>query len=406
MLTSVNYKTGILLDSIGAPGFNQGEALYSGTAPVITNTQSANTTIASGVKWAPDPIPLSGSDRRGTFTLLGAGDYTNGIGVPDVNFNLPLSRYPNTYASGQSNHAYEFYFYGQIFEHKFKFISGATEYRLYVNDRPVTYNTQDIPGPPSAGSSNVLKVDLGSVDVWKIRFEMTTMPWGGVYTAPTDVVWPTNLVGPRIAGFGDSITDGSSQNQGAGQGTWLKRFGRLTGAPDTWDQSRGSTGYITPGSFATLPDRALRDIVRYRPDVVIMWAGYNDQTVDPVGLESIRRAAVQTIDTIQSGVPNVDIIMGGVWEPTGSPTQSPLLTNEVLKQVAFQKDLAFVEPITGKVYDRFENIVFDNGAPWITSANASVFIGGDAVHPNNAGHQYLANKWFTAYASLYLRDRT
>lgn len=405
MLTSVNYKTGIVLDAIGAPPFNQGEALYSGTAPVITNTQSANTTIASGVKWTPDPVPLSGSDRRAIFTYLGAGDYTNGVGVPDVNFILPLSRYPNTYASGQSNHAYEFMFYGQIFEHKFKYISTATQYRLYINDRPVTTNTQAIPGPPSAGSSNVLKVDLGSVDVWKIRFEMTTMPFGGVFTAPTDVVWPTNMVGPRIMGFGDSITDGSAQNTGAGQGTWLKRFGRLVGAADTWDQSRGSTGYITPGTFAPLPARATRDVVRYQPDVVIMWAGYNDQTVDPTTLEQIRAAALQTIDIIQAGVPNVDIIMGGIWQPTGTPTGSPIATNQVLKEVAFQRDLAFVEPLTGLVYDRFEQVTFDNGGPWITTNNASVFVGADLVHPNNAGHQYLANKWFAAYASLYRRDR-
>lgn len=406
MLTSINYKTGIILDSIGAPPFNQGEDLYTGTAPLITNTQSANTTIVGGIKWAPDPVPLSGSDVRGTFTYLGAGDYINGTGTPDSNFILPLSRYPNTYASGQSNHSYEFMFYGQVFEHKYKYISGATEYRLYINDQKVTSLTQDVPGPPTAGSSNVLNVDLGSVNVWKIRFEMTTMPFGGVYTAPNNVVWPTNLVGPRIMGFGDSITDGSAQNQGSGQGTWLKRFGRLVGAPDTWDQSRGSTGYITPGTFATLPVRAPRDVVPYQPDVVIMWAGYNDQTVDPVALEQIRLAAIQTIDIIRAGVPNVDIIMGGVWQPTGSPTSSPLLTNAVLKNVAFQKDIAFVEPLTGLVYDRFENVVYNNGAPWITTANAGEFIGADAVHPNNTGHQYLASKWFAAYASLYQRDRT
>jgi lysophospholipase L1-like esterase len=235
---------------------------------------------------------------------------------------------------------------------------------------------------------------------------MTTMPFGGVYTAPGDVVWPTNLIGPRIMAFGDSITDGSAQNQGAGQGTWLKRFGRLVGAPDTWDQGRGGTGYITPGTFATLPDRAFRDVVTYQPDVVIMWAGYNDQTIDPVLLEQVRVAALRTIDIIQASVPNVTIIMGGVWQPTGSPTQSPILTNDVLKQVAFQRDLAFVEPLTGNVYDRFENLVYSNGGPWITTANSSVFVGADAVHPNNAGHQYLANKWFAAYASLYQRDRT
>lgn len=399
-MTSINYRTGNILLPIEQPPTTLADALYTGTAPVITNTQSANTTIASGVKWAPDPIPLAGSDRRGTFTYLGAGSYINGVGVPDVNFNLPLSRYPNTYASGQSNHSYEFWFYGQIFEHKYKYISGATEYRLYINDQKVTDLTQDMPGPPSAGSSNVLKVDLGSVNVWKIRFEMTTMPFGGVYTAPADVVWPTLIPPGRIMGFGDSITDGSAQNQGAGQGTWLKRFGRLIGIGDTWDQSRGSTGYISPGTFVPLPDRAQRDVVFYNPDVVIMWAGYNDQTVDPGLLGQIRTAANATIDTIRAGLPNVEIIMGGVWEPTGAPTQSPIVTNDVLRSVAFAKDIPFVDMQSGKVYDRYEQVVFDNGGPWITATNATVFIGADNVHPTNAGHQYVAYKWFQAYAAL------
>lgn len=400
MSTAINYRTGNVLLPIEQPPTILADALYAGTAPVITNTQSANTTIPSGVAWRPFPIPLAGSDRRGTFTYLGAGDYTNGVGVPDVNFNLPLSRYPNTYASGQSNHAYEFYFYGQVFEHKYKYISGATEYRLYINDQPVTHNTQDVPGPPAAGSSNVLKVDLGSVNVWKIRFEMATMPWGGVFTAPGDTVWPTLPPPGRIMGFGDSITDGSAQNQGAGQGTWLKRFGRLVGIADTWDQSRGSTGYTAVGTFTNLPNRAQRDVVTYNPDVVIMWAGYNDQSIDPEQLELIKVNANATIDIIRAGVPNVEIIMGGVWDPTGSPSQSPILTNDVLRNVAFAKDIPFVDMINGKVYDRFERVVLDYGAPWITTANSATFVGGDGVHPNNAGHQYLAYKWLQAYASL------
>lgn len=400
MLTSINYKTGIILNPVNAPLPSISEALYSGTAPVITNTQSANSTIPSAIKWSPDPVTLAGNDRRATFTYLGAADFTNGVGVPDTNFVLPLSRYPNTYASGQGNFAYEFYFQGQTFELKYKYISTATQYRLYINDRKVTDLTQAVPGPPTAGSSNVLKVDLGSIDVWKIRFEVATMPFGGIFTGPNDTLWPTLRPAIRIAGFGDSITDGSAQNTGAGQGTWLKRFGRLFGTADTWDQSRGGTGYITPGAFATLPDRAYRDIVPYAPDMVILWAGYNDQTSNQDTLLQIREAFMTTVETIKANLPNTDIVVGGVWAPTATPGLASTSTNAVLKQAAFDKDLPFVEMITGKVYDSFERVVFDNGEPWINAVNVTQYIGGDAVHPNNLGHQYLAYKWFQAVASL------
>lgn len=400
MTTSINYQYGNILFPVNAPPLSISDQLYSGTAPVITNTQSASTTLAGGIKWAPDDVTLSGSDKRGTFTYLGAGDFIKGTVTPDPNFVLPLSRYPNTYSSGQSNFAYEFMFSGQTFELKYKYISTATRYRLYINDRKVTDLAQQVPGPPSAGSSNVLKVDLGSVDIWKIRFEVTTMPFGGVFTFPTDTVWPTLGPAVRIAGLGDSITDGSSQNTGAGQGTWLKRFGRLIGCADTWDQSRGSTGYITPGSFATIPDRVLRDIVPYRPDFVILWAGYNDQSSNSATLESIRVAFNRTVDLIQSNLPTTKIIVGGVWNPTGTVGLSTSSTNDVLKAAAFAKDLPFVDMIAGKVYDTFERVVWDNGEAWITTSNASTFVGGDNVHPNDVGHQYLAHKWAAAFSSL------
>lgn len=400
MLTSINYKTGIILNPVNAPLPSISEALYSGTAPVITNTQSASSTISGAVKWSPNPVALVSNDRRATFTYLGAGDFVNGTSAPDPSYVLPLSRYPNTYASGQGNFAYEFYFQGQIFELKYKYISTATQYRMYINDRKVTDLTQAVPGPPTAGSSNVLKVDLGSIDVWKIRFEVATMPFGGVFSGPNDTVWPTLPPSVRIAGLGDSITDGSAQNTGAGQGTWLKRFGRLIGTADTWDQSRGGTGYITPGAFATIPDRCFRDIVPYAPDVVILWAGYNDQTSDPTTLLQVRDAFMRTVETIKSSLANTDIVVGGVWNPSSTSGLSTTSTNAILKQAAFDKDLPFVEMITGKVYDSFERVVFDNGEPWINPINIATYIGGDGVHPNNAGHQYLAYKWMQAFSAL------
>lgn len=399
--TSINYSYGNILQPVDAPPLSISEALYSGTAPVITNTQSANTTLAGGVKWAPDPVTLSGSDKRGTFTYLGAGDFINGTTVPDPNFVLPLSRYPNTYASGQGNFAYEFMFYGQTFELKYKYISTATQYRLSINDRKVTDLTQAVPGPPSVGSSNVLKVDLGSVDMWKIRFEVATMPFGGVFTFPGDTVFPTLTPYRRVMGFGDSITDGSAQNAGAGQGTWLKRFGRLIGTADTWDQSRGGTGYITPGTFATLPDRAFRDVCTYSPDAIIMWAGYNDQSSVQTTLDQITRAFNQTVDILRSNLPsNVLLVVGGVWQPTGVVGATSSGTNDTLRAAAFARDLPFVDMISGKTYDSFERVTWDNGAPWITTANASTFVGADNVHPNDAGHKYLAYKWAQAFSSL------
>src|SRR5437660_10858665 len=153
-MTTINYKDGnVLLQSLPSP---QGDALYTGTAPIIANTQQATSTIVSAQKWVPNPVTLAGGDKYFSFTYLGGGDFINGTTAPDPSYVLPLSRFPNTYASGQSGWGVEFLYSGQIFEVKFKYISTATQYRLYINDRKVTDLTQAIPGPPTAGSSNVL----------------------------------------------------------------------------------------------------------------------------------------------------------------------------------------------------------------------------------------------------------
>jgi lysophospholipase L1-like esterase len=136
-----------------------------------------------------------------------------------------------------------------------------------------------------------------------------------------------------------------------------------------------------------------------------MWAGYNDQTTNPDSLAAIAAGAAQCIKAMRAGIPNVDVIMGGVWSPTGAPTLSPTMTNDTLRSVAFANDIPFVDMISGKTYDQYERVVYDNGEPWITPQNTSAFVGADLVHPNNDGHQYLAHKWFNSYTALYQKDR-
>jgi len=392
-VTTINYKDGsILLPSYSDPSK---DALYAGTAPVITNTQSATSTIASAQKWTPAPVVLAGADKYFPFTYLGAGDFVNGTGTPDSSYVLPLSRYPNTYASGQSGFGVEFMYSGQIFEVKYKYIGTSTFYRMYVNDRKVTDLMQSPPGPPSAGTSNVLKVDLGSVDVWKIRFEFSTMPFGGIFTGPNDSMYPT-LKSSRVAVLGDSLTDGSAQNTGASMGTWFKRFGRLMGLNDTWGEARGGTGYVTPGSFATFPARVNRDIVTYNPDMVIVWGGYNDVGSD---VSSISAAQLVTLKAITSQLPLADVIVIGVWSPAASPGASRIAVNDVLRANALALDLPFIDPLDGNVYDRYSRVVHTAG-PWITTNNVSLFVGGDAIHPTDAGHKAIATVIADSIAAL------
>ncbi|WP_151898268.1 hypothetical protein [Streptomyces sp. C8S0] len=214
-------------------------------------TQQSTSTIASAQALLPPDT--------GPFLYLGAGSFQFGAAFPDTTLYLPTSRYPNTYASGQSNWSLEFMTDAAEFEILFKYISSATKYRLSIDGRKVTDLAQ-LTGASSAGSRHVLKVAFASSTPRRVRFDFTTMPFGGLYLEPGATAWRPASRGGRLGVLGDSISDGSSESTGAGIGTWTYRAGRLLGCTDVWDQARGGTGYITAGSYTTFANRVAGDI--------------------------------------------------------------------------------------------------------------------------------------------------
>lgn len=364
--------------------------LYTGTAPTISTAQT--TTPTSGyIKHSPNPVALSGSDVRGAFSWAGAGNFAIGTVSPDTNYVLPLSRYPNTYASGQGNWSVQFSTNAAIIQVRFKYISSATMYRLHINGRRVTSLMQSS-GGITAGSGHMLTIDFGSSAHRDIRLDFTTFPFGGVYIPPGASLWSSPPVGGRFMVLGDSITDGSAQNTGAGQGTWLMRAGRMLGIRDIWEQGRGGTGYITPGSHATFGDRLAADIVAWNPSKLIVWGGYNDNSGDQL---VIRAAVDSVLNTIKTELPMCRTLILGCWAPTGSPGASIVNTDETIRAAADAAAFPFASPITGNVYGSTGDLI-DSQGPWINAQNSAAFVGGDGVHPNNDGHEYIARRVIAA----------
>jgi hypothetical protein len=175
--------TGIIADSTTAgianawrqrhlPDPVTADALYVGTAPGISTAQT--TTPTSGyIKYAPAGVTLSGTDVTGPFSYMGAGNFTIGVGSPDTNYVLPLSKYPNTYASGQAVWSVEFGTDAAIFQVRMKYISTATMYRLTIDGRKVTDLMQSS-GGTTAGSGHLITIDLGSAASRRIRLDFTT----------------------------------------------------------------------------------------------------------------------------------------------------------------------------------------------------------------------------------------
>ncbi|MGW0821843.1 SGNH/GDSL hydrolase family protein [Streptomyces sp. NPDC002845] len=332
----------------------------------------------------------------GPFLYLGAGSFQFGAVFPDTELYLPTSRYPNTYSSGQSNWSVEFGTDAAEFEILFKYISSATKYRLTIDGRKLTDLAQ-LTGASSAGSRHVLKFTFASAVPRRIRFDFTTMPFGGVFLEPGATAWKVTSRGGRLGILGDSISDGSSENTGAGIGTWVYRAARMLGCTDAWNQSRGGTGYITPGSYTTFENRVAGDITPYSFDRLIVWGGYNDSGGSQ---PTIQTAAEDLFATLKAEViPGGEVYVMGCWSPTGSPTATLTNTDATLQAAALTAGLPFISTITGEVRDGAGTVLDTQGA-WITDANESVYIGADNVHPNDVGHAYLARRFVEAFKVL------
>lgn len=216
------------------------------------------------------------------------------------------------------------------------------------------------------------------------------------------------LRGRRAAVLGDSISDGSSSNTGAGLGTWVDRYARLMGYQDMWRQGRGATGYITAGSFATFQTRVPLDIAPWDFDELIVWGGFNDSLGDQA---EIAAAAALLYDTIQVALPACELIVVGCWSPSGSPGASLVNTNATLRTVAASHELPFIDTQSGEIINRSGEVVASQGS-WITgtgnvgaptgTGNADLYISADATHPNDAGHLYLSRRMYAARTALML----
>lgn len=375
------------------PDQSTADAVYSGTAPTISTAQT--TTPTSGyIRWSPDPVVLAGSDVRAPFTWAGAGGFQIGTGV-DVNYVLPTSKFPGTYASGQSVWAVEFGTDATALQVRFKYLSSASMYRLSIDGRKFTDLPQSVAGT-TAGSGHMLTIDFGSVAPRRIRLDFYSVPFGGVYLPPAATMWRVPLRGGRLAVLGDSISDGSNFNTGGGHGTWLDRAARLLGCTDVWEQGRGGTGYITVGSYATLGTRAPADVIAWTPTRLIIWAGVNDAAGDQAAIGS---AAASLYAAIRSGLPSCSTYILGCWASSGSPSSGVVNTDATLKTAAAAAGLPFISPLSGSVYDA-TGVLVETQGPWVSAGQVAAYIGGDNIHPTDAGHVYLARRVVAAVSAL------
>jgi lysophospholipase L1-like esterase len=178
----------------------------------------------------------------------------------------------------------------------------------------------------------------------------------------------------HVAVIGDSYTTGTNEG-GLGSKGWTARAWLTLNhqgmyiAPDV--ASEGRAGYGVRGDhgsvFANLTVRAVR------PDdaLVVFFGSRNDQGVDPGLLAEMAREA---FDLARRTAASATILVIGPPWPTAEVPQSVLQVRDIVSAAASAAGATFVDPIAERWFV---------GRPDL--------IGADGVHPNDAGHAYIAN---------------
>jgi lysophospholipase L1-like esterase len=179
----------------------------------------------------------------------------------------------------------------------------------------------------------------------------------------------------HVAVIGDSYTTGTDEG-GLGPKSWpalawhtlSQRGGRI--APDV--SAEGRAGYGVPGDHGSIFEDLTGRVVKPDDALVVFFGSRNDQGVDP---QLLAGKARDTFDLARLLSPSARLLVIGPPWPTADVPESILQIRDVLNGAARAAGATFVDPI---------------GDRWFV--DRPDLIGPDGVHPNDAGHEYLADK--------------
>lgn len=177
-----------------------------------------------------------------------------------------------------------------------------------------------------------------------------------------------------IAVVGDSYTAGTAAG-GRGPQSWPQTMGHLLAAHgmqiDADVQAEGGAGYAHIGergaTFQSLTARAVHD----DDELVVFFGSVNDVPMDPLYPVTVAR----TFRLARTLAPDARfLVIGPVW-PSADPPPELFEVRDNLRSEATMAGARFVDPVA---------------AHWL--AGHPELIGPDRIHPNDAGHVYLAKK--------------
>ncbi|MEB4208614.1 Rv0518 family GDSL lipase [Mycobacterium sp. 94-17] len=179
----------------------------------------------------------------------------------------------------------------------------------------------------------------------------------------------------HVAVVGDSYTTGTGEG-GVGPRSWTSRaFGVLRSRGSRISSNvaaEGRAGYAAPGDHGSIFEDLTARAVQPDDALVVFFGSRNDQGIDPATLTVKTNAA---LDLARRTAPAARLLVIGPPWPTADVPPSMFLIRDVLGGAARAVGATFIDPIAEHWFV---------GRPDL--------IGADGVHPNDAGHQYMADK--------------
>jgi hypothetical protein len=179
----------------------------------------------------------------------------------------------------------------------------------------------------------------------------------------------------HVAVVGDSYTTGTDEG-GLGPSAWTALAWHTLAARGVRIAAdvaaEGRAGYGARGDHGSIFQDLTGRAVKPADGLVVFFGSRNDEGVDP-GL--LAGKARDTFDLARALAPSAKFLVIGPPWPTADVPWQVLRVRDVLNSAARAAGATFVDPI---------------GDRWFV--DLPDLIGPDGVHPNDAGHQYLADK--------------
>ncbi len=179
----------------------------------------------------------------------------------------------------------------------------------------------------------------------------------------------------HVAVIGDSYTTGTDEG-GLGPRAWTALAWHTLaqrGVPITAEvAAEGRAGYVVPGDHNSIFEDLTARAVKPDDALVVFFGSRNDEGVDPGLLAGKAREA---FGLARRFAPSARFLVIGPPWPTADVPGPVLQIRDVLNATARAVGATFVDPL---------------GDGWFV--DRPDLIGPDGVHPNDAGHQYLADK--------------